>query len=119
MTFQVPEKYRVTSGELASDPSYGNNGAFKIPLRLKGDRVIARVIASDQGGWRHVSVSFPHRTPSWAVMCAIKRMFWSDDECVVQYHPPAASYVNRHEHCLHLWQPIGVPMPVPPTWMVG
>ena len=57
--FHVPEKYRITDGAggLNSDFTYGNNGAFIIrSVKLNNP---LRVIASDSGGWEHVSVSLP------------------------------------------------------------
>jgi len=49
----------------------------------------------------------------------IKTLLWTPNECVVQFHPPEAEYVNCHEHCLHLWRPTNADIPRPPTWMVG
>jgi hypothetical protein len=114
--FTVPEKFRVTSGPLGSSADFGNNGAFEIRLKL-GQKVM--VIASDQMGWEHVSVSRKDRCPTWGEMCQIKAMFWGDDDCVVQYHPPKSDYINNHQNCLHLWRPIGIEMPRPPSIMVG
>lgn len=116
MTFKVPEKYRVTHGRIGSDSGYGNNGAFHVRLR-RGQTVF--VIASDMMGWEHVSVSRRDRCPTWEEMCQIKDMFWDEDDCVVQYHPPKEDWVNNHPNCLHLWRPIGVDFPRPPAIMVG
>ena len=87
------------------------------------------IIASDGTGWReeglpgiaweHVSVSMSNRTPSWDDMCAVKDLFWRDDEAVMQLHPAKINYVNFHKHCLHLWAPIGIDIPVPPSLTVG
>lgn len=79
------------------------------------------VICSNGGGWEHVSVCpyKHHITPSWEDMCKIKDMFWHDDECVVQYHPPKSDYVNNMPNCLHLWKPIDCELPAPPSIMVG
>ncbi|MGN1303754.1 MAG: hypothetical protein ACI4YB_01835 [Oscillospiraceae bacterium] len=74
----------------------------------------ASVVFSWGGGWEHVSVSFPNRTPTWDEMCRVKDIFWNDDECVVQYHPPKSEYVNFHPYCLHLWRKIGEEYPMPP-----
>jgi hypothetical protein len=52
-------------------------------------------------------------------MCQVKAMFWDEDDCVIQYHPPRSEYVNNHQNCLHLWRPIGVSLPMPPSIMVG
>lgn len=75
------------------------------------------VIASagcDLVRWEHVSVSLEHECPTWDVMCWVKRRFWDDEDCVVQFHPPSSVAVNVHPYCLHLWRPIGVEIPLPP-----
>lgn len=69
--------------------------------------------------WEHVSVSCPHRCPTWDEMCWVKEQFWNDDECVIQFHPPRAEYINNHNFCLHLWKPVGVEIPRPPAGAVG
>lgn len=118
MSFHVPEKFRFQQAGhyLHSTPEFGNNGAFVVKLK-NGQSV--NVIASDGMGWEHVSVSRSDRCPTWDEMCQIKAIFWDDDDCVVQYHPPRSEYVNNHKFCLHLWRPVGVQMPMPPSIMVG
>jgi hypothetical protein len=98
------------------EPDQGN-GAFQIPSPT-GEAPL-RVIASSGGGWDHVSVSTQGRCPTWQEMEFVRRMFFHDDEAVMQLHPPLADYVNDHPHCLHLWRPQRVPVPRPPRWMVG
>jgi hypothetical protein len=117
---KVPNKYRVRHGILASNASYGNNGAFEIPLSL---RSLAVVVAADGGGWEHVSVHIrmegnKERTPTWSEMCHIKNMFWDAEDTVIQYHPPQSQYVNTHPHTLHLWKPIGIEIPLPNKFFV-
>jgi len=95
--FHVPEKFRITKHpSLASDSSYGNNGAFKVWL---SNRSIACVIASDGQGWEHISVHIQQendtRTPTWAEMCKMKDLFWDESDCVIQFHPPKSEYVNN------------------------
>jgi hypothetical protein len=116
MAFHVPDHWRIRKGPLASSELLYNNGAFLIPIPAGG---MLQVIASDQRGWEHVSVSLPTRCPTWTEMCAIKDMLWDEDDCVVQYHPSKADYVNKHPFCLHLWRPTDETLPKPPTWMVG
>lgn len=114
--FHVPNQHRIRSGHpLASDDSYGNNGAFVVPF----ESYTFMVIASDGAGWEHVSISLPTRDPSWKQMCAIKDMFWDPEDLVVQFHPPESEYVNNHEHCLHLWRAIARNMPAPEAILVG
>jgi hypothetical protein len=117
MTFHVPNKYRVREGRMGSTDEIGNSGAFEVTLR-HSQRVF--VIASDQLGWEHVSVSRRDRCPTWEEMCQVKDLFWDADDCVVQYHPPRSEYVNNHKNCLHLWRPThGVALPMPPAILVG
>lgn len=116
MAFRVPEKFRVRTGLMASTEANGNNGLFQV--RLPANQVL-RVVASDQMGWEHVSVSRADRCPTWEEMCQIKALFWSDDECVMQLHPPREDWISNHKNCLHLWKPLDAAIPRPPAIMVG
>ena len=94
-----------------------NNGFFIIKsIKLKGP---LKAICSDGEGWEHVSVSLEHRCPTWEEMCFIKDLFWGDEDCVIQYHPPKSEYVNNHSYCLHLWKPVGSFVATPPKILVG
>ena len=95
----------------------GGMGVF-----TKGSLKNMTVIWSYGGGWEHVSIDGKNRTPTWDEMCSIKDMFFSDDECCVQYHPPKSEYVNNIPHCLHIWKPIeqySGTLPIPPSLFVG
>lgn len=48
-------------------------------------------------------------------------MFWDEDDCVVQFHPPRREYVNNHPNCLHLWRPVdgNMQIPMPHSLLVG
>ena len=105
------ESGRIRQGEYASDPSYGLTGAFFIKGPQGAPLVI---IASDGLGWEHVSVSTRDRCPTWEEMCFVKDLFWSQDECVLQFHPPKTDYINHHPYCLHLWKRPGVNEELPP-----
>ena len=62
------------------------------------------------------------RCPDWDEMCKLKDMFFEEDECCVQYHPPKSEYVNNIPYCLHIWRPIEEytgKLPVPPSILVG
>jgi len=115
--FKVPEKHRVMRGRMASNRADGNNGAFFIGAPLS--KTPLTVIASDGMGWEHVSVSTPTRCPNWKEMCLIKKLFWDDDDCVIQFHPPKSDYVNNHPFCLHLWRPTNQEIPRPEWFLVG
>ncbi len=111
------ERARIREGPLASDERYAINGAFA--FGVPGDRTIF-CIASDGRGWEHVSVSLnKKRTPTWEEMCFVKELFWDDDECVVQFHPPKSAYVNNHPYVLHLWRPVNYDFRLPPQNMIG
>lgn len=84
-------------------------------LYLGGTKARAAVVVFSWGGnWEHVSVSYPNRCPTWEEMCKVKNMFWNEDECVVQYHPPKSEYVNNYPYCLHLWRKSGENFETPP-----
>ena len=100
------EAGRIRSGDFASAPGepfgafefMGPCGAKLAVIASAGDLIISR-------GWQHVSVSLARRLPNWLEMCHAKDLFFDDEECVVQFHPPRSVYVNIHPHCLHLWKP--------------
>ena len=93
-----------------------SNGIFEVRVAGKW----FRCHASDGGGWEHVSVVplSGKGVPTWEVMCAIKEMFFEDEEAVIQIHPKKSEYVNVHKSCLHLWRPTGVEMVLPPKEFV-
>lgn len=119
--FKVPEQYRITNGPMASPANAGNFGGFIVPQ----NDIQFIVIASDGRGWEHVSVHAhltklnSKRTPIWGEMCFIKSLFWDEEDTVIQYHPPKSQYVNCHPFVLHLWRPIGISIPLPPSILVG
>lgn len=115
-TIDFVELHRVTTGQFGTDPSYGNNGVFVFTFN---GMARLRVIASDGGGWDHVSVSTEDRCPTWDEMHWIKRQFWDDSETVMQLHPKATEYVNHHPYCLHLWKKQGQEIELPPSEFVG
>ena len=111
------EKYRLREDERRIYGANGDagNGIFKV--YVSGKSFVC--IASNGGGWDHVSIHRPNgKLPTWDEMCAIKDMFFDEDEVVVQYHPRKSEYVNIHEGCLHLWKPTMVEMPTPPKLFV-
>jgi hypothetical protein len=69
--------------------------------------------------WEHISVSLPHRCPSWDEMDFVKRGFWEAEETVIQLHPPRRLHISFHPNCLHLWRPLGVEIPIPPAGTIA
>lgn len=104
---KFPKQYCLMSGE--------DGGLFSIPFRGRS----LKVIASNGLGWDHVSVSLTNRCPNWEEMSFVKSLFWDDDECVMQLHPPKSDYINNHRYCLHLWKPQHEVIPMPLNEMVG
>lgn len=119
------DKFKISRNEFllrfGTSKSIGNNGMFCIPKLGEQTGFYFLALASDGGGWEHVSISIAQekRCPTWEEMCYIKNIFWSEDEVVVEYHPAKSDYISNHPYCLHLWKPIGIALPVPPSEMVG
>lgn len=93
-------------------------------FRFGKKQVRCMTVDGQETGWEHVSVSVSVdggscRMPTWDEMCFVKSKFWDAEECVIQFHPPAAEYVNNHVACLHLWKFTGGEFPLPPSIFVG
>lgn len=114
MSFHVPEKFRVRFTDMP--PGDETCGCFSVKLKV-GQSVF--VIASADLGWEHVSVSRRDRCPTWDEMCQVKSLFWDDDDCVMQLHPPKQEHISNHSYCLHLWRPTDRIILTPPSFMVG
>lgn len=110
------DRYRIDLSHIYGSTGNERCGAFMVPSCI--DRQNLGVIVAADDGWDHVSVSRPDRDPTWREMEQVKRLFFLPDECAMQLHPPIKTYVNHHQHCLHLWRPHGQPVPVPPLYMV-
>lgn len=116
--FQVPNQFRVTPElcdrnrtsqhlqNFISKDTDGNVGAFVLPAEGKkaGSHLFA--IASDAHGWEHVMVAVmrDNRYPTWPEMNYVRKLFWGEQDCVLQYHVPAAEKGNNLPHYLHLWR---------------
>lgn len=111
------ENYRLRDREREIYGINGDNGNGMFKVYINGKSFY--VIASNGGGWEHVSVHQKNgKIPTWDEMCAIKNMFFKEEEVVVQYHPKKSEYVNIHDGCLHLWRPLNVELPTPPKSFV-
>jgi len=121
-------KYRLRHGITGSTDELGNFGTFIIPL---DDKTAMCVLANDGlpecDHWEHVSLHIKRRNelgkwinrlPTWNEMCKAKELFWEDDECVMQLHPPKTDYINHNPHVLHLWRPENQTIPRPPQILV-
>jgi hypothetical protein len=90
----------------------------KFLVRSPVDRHYLQVVASNGLGWDHVSVSRRERSPTWAELEHVKRLFFEETEVAMQLHLPPADHISIHPYCLHLWRPQAVPIPMPEKFMV-
>ncbi len=112
-SFPEAEQFRVRVKPWATQTG-DHFGAFYVPGPCGRNLQIIVSEGTAEIAWEHVSVSLPTRNPNWDEMCFVKRLFWEDEECVMQLHPPASVYVNDHPFCLHLWRPRRQLIPLPP-----
>lgn len=76
------------------------------------------------GGWDHVSASAgwgpkgATRCPTWEELESLRRIFFEDEETVVQISPPRERYRSIHPYVLHLWRPQTQEIPLPPVEFV-
>lgn len=121
----LAEPHRIQMGGYES--RYGDSyGAFCIPCRATGrtlnvlaqDGRNSREDLGDAWAWDHVSVSTEKRIPLWAEMAFVKDVFWLPEETVMQLHVPTKQHINVHPFTLHLWRPLLVEIPLPPSGAV-
>lgn len=100
------------------------NGIFIIDKYKNGEFYL--IIASNELGWDHVSVSLHRRNganikrcPSYEEMLMIKGKVFNEDEVVFQIHPREEDYINTHPYCLHLWKPNYCNIIVPPIYSLS
>lgn len=113
--FKEFRKYRAVHPVLG--PGDDEGGFCIIPLGTH--EYCANVIFSIGDGWDHVSVSLKDRCPTWEEMHRIKKIFFRDDEVVIQIFPKEENYLSHHPYCLHLWKCQGGKQPTPPKDMVA
>jgi hypothetical protein len=109
-------RWRVRTGAMGSDETYGWNGCFIVPINGQ----LWQVMLGEGMGWRHLSATNAQRRelPPWAVLSRLKELFFADDEWVVMYIPPREDYVNDHPYVHHLWSSLEAEIPRPPAFMV-
>jgi len=91
------------------------NGYFVVP----GLGSELRIIASNDEGWDHISVSTRGRCPNWPEMKKVKELFFEDEEPAFQIFPAKEFYINCHPNCLHWWRPQQGEILMPPTDMIA
>ena len=123
---KFPEQYRWNGHPI---PKYHSRpgdrfGCFIVPANKGAGLRELHIIASEEDPengiyWQHASVSLEGTfdCASWEEMCIVKSLFWDENECVVQFHPPAKDYINYinvHPGVLHLWRCTNQEFPMPP-----
>ena len=68
-----------------------SNGALKIFVSQDGNEKM----------W-HLSISHPHRYPTWDEIKAARYELIPDDITMAMFLPPKSEYVNIHNNCFHL-----------------
>lgn len=92
-------------------------GAFMLLSPVDHGQLV--IIASNDEGWDHISVSRKNRCPNWQEMDAVFRAFFAEGETAMQLHVPHSEHVNDHPYCLHIWRPHNAAIPKPPAIFVG
>jgi len=109
------DKFRAVHPRMGDSLPGANYGFFVIPT----GKTVLRVISSGSDGkpneWEHVSVSLAERCPTWKEMERVRELFFSPEECVLQFSTPRSVKVNISKNCLHLWRQVGVTVPLPPV----
>ena len=115
---KFPEEFRAS---FKGWESYrGDQFGWFIAMGPCGRRLAMLADDGQISGWEHVSVSLEdkRKIPNWQEMSFVKSLFWEDEECVVQFHPPKSDYVNNCNGCLHLWRSKLQEFPMPDKILV-
>ena len=62
------------------------------------------VIHSVEDGLHHISLSNPHRLPTYEEMKTARYRICPDVKYMAQIFPPESEFVNVHPNCLHLYE---------------
>lgn len=101
---QIRKDRRLTVDHITYHKDDPYRFMFNGAIKLNGQTWFSVIAGSDEDGWEHVSVYHPKRCPTWEEMCAIKDVFWNEDEECIQIHPKRSEYVNIVDTCLHIWR---------------
>lgn len=82
-------------------------------VERSGLSVLVTTAPYEDREWMHVSLSRRDRIPSYDDMKYVKEVVIGNDRWAAQLFPPASEHVNIHPFCLHLWVPLGGPLPWP------
>lgn len=71
---------------------------------MKLDPTNLRIIDSIDNDLHHVSLSRPHRLPTWEEIKWVRDKYCKPDSFYAVVLPPERYYVNFHKYCMHLWE---------------
>lgn len=121
LNFEFLNKHRVCRGDIREGVGEYDLCASGVFKWAAGGYYTVVSVGDDLSilhGWEHVSVSKTidkdgkmGKTPTWKNMCDIKKLFWGDDETVLQFYPRDAEYT--HPAVLHLWKQVGIDHELP------
>jgi hypothetical protein len=92
-----------------------HGGCFCVPR----EGIELKVIASDGGGWDHISISLEDRCPTWDEMECVRKHFALPHEVWLQFGLPPKDHINCHPYCLHWFRPQYREVKLPPPQFVG
>lgn len=91
--------------------------------RKKGYYNISIIQTND---WKRIQVSLLnwwHQQlkvfPTWDEMCAIKDIFFNDDEAIIEIHPSDEYKIYEKDYTIDLWKPLNKELPLPNPDLVG
>lgn len=82
----------------------GADGCSYVNLKQRLSIIWSVAQEADGRWWQHVSVAHPVRLPTWDELVSIKEWPIGRDVDAYQVIPKRETYVNIHEHCLHLFR---------------
>ena len=122
-SWNLPRKYKIAFSGSEHDKGQATLADLGFIARIVDGKKGFRVHVAGGLGVRsavgNLLFDFVDDTQVYPIAKAVKDLFWNETECVVQYHPPKADYVNNHPHCLHLWGRADGNIPRPPAILVG
>lgn len=114
---ELNEYRQLTFREMSIIPQdKKENGDFLIPYKT-GNLLVQASLMFD---WEQVSVialdkeSNAERIPSPEEMAEVVRLFFRENEPVIEIHPKSCDYVNINPSTLHVWRHAKIDLPIPP-----
>lgn len=103
-SYEFPIIEKPSWEQVPSPPGFNFDFCFINRLDLR-KVIVSCAKRPDDGNkrWLHVTVSHPHRMPTYKELTEVKRLFIGKDRKAIMVFPEQENHVNIHETCLHLW----------------